>query len=57
MASPTAYVATADDDGLQLHQYLPGVQDVKLVFVNGNVNVDWLQFSGTRCSIRRCPRR
>ncbi|MCZ7436709.1 DUF1593 domain-containing protein [Micromonospora sp. WMMC241] len=24
-----------------------GTQDVKLVFVNGNVNVDWLQFAGT----------
>ncbi|QLQ36739.1 nucleoside hydrolase-like domain-containing protein [Micromonospora robiginosa] len=24
-----------------------GLKDVKLVFVNGNVNVDWLQFSGT----------
>ncbi len=24
-----------------------GVKDVKLVFVNGNVNVDWLKFAGT----------
>ncbi|WMF04484.1 malectin domain-containing carbohydrate-binding protein [Micromonospora robiginosa] len=24
-----------------------GLQDVRLVFVNGNVNVDWLQFAGT----------
>ncbi|MES9539609.1 nucleoside hydrolase-like domain-containing protein [Actinomadura sp. NPDC000600] len=24
-----------------------GVQDVKLVFVNGNLNLDWLTFSGT----------
>ncbi|MGY4911381.1 nucleoside hydrolase-like domain-containing protein [Micromonospora aurantiaca (nom. illeg.)] len=24
-----------------------GTQDVRLVFVNGNINVDWFQFSGT----------
>jgi hypothetical protein len=32
-----------------------GVQNVRLVFVNGNVNVDWLEFSGSGPSPTNTP--